>query len=100
MSPWISQDPSSDKWSCKVQGLSNWDSSIDAYRLPCIKQRASGKLLCSPGSSARPRGAGRDGGEDTCTPRPDPRQGAAETDATLQGSCPPVKKIKGLLSRV
>ena len=62
MSPWISQDPSRDKWSCKVQGLSNWNSSIDAYRLPCIKQRASGKLLCSPGSSARRPGMTPRGG--------------------------------------
>ena len=30
----------------------NWESSIDIYSLLCIKQIASGKLLCSTGSSA------------------------------------------------
>ena len=30
----------------------NWESSIDIYSLLCIKQKASGKLLCSTGSSA------------------------------------------------
>ena len=31
----------------------NWESSIDVYTLPCVKQIASGKLLHSTGRSAR-----------------------------------------------
>ena len=31
----------------------NWESITDIYTLPCIKRRASGKLLPSTGSSAR-----------------------------------------------
>ena len=30
----------------------NWENTIDTDTLPCIKQRASGKLLYSTGSSA------------------------------------------------
>ena len=30
----------------------NRGNSIDIYTLPCVKQRASGMLLCSTGSSA------------------------------------------------
>ena len=31
----------------------NWESSVDTYTLPCVKQIASGNLLCNTGSSAR-----------------------------------------------
>ena len=46
----------------------NWENSTDIYTLSCIKDMASGKLLCSRGSSARalwwPRrvGGGLEGG--------------------------------------
>ena len=29
----------------------NWEIRVDIYTLPCVKQRASGKLLYSKGSS-------------------------------------------------
>ena len=30
----------------------NWEVGIDIYTLPCVKQRAGGKLVCTTGSSA------------------------------------------------
>ena len=33
-------------------GGTNWESSTDTYSLPCVKQIASGKVLCSKRSSA------------------------------------------------
>ena len=36
----------------KAKGEKNLDSSIDTYALPCVKQIASGKMLCYMGSSA------------------------------------------------
>ena len=30
----------------------NWEVGIDIYTLPCVKQRAGGKLVCNTGSSA------------------------------------------------
>jgi len=36
----------------KAGGEKNLDSSIDTYALPCVKQIASGKMLCYTGSSA------------------------------------------------
>ena len=30
-----------------LDGRMNWESSIDIYTLPCVKQIASGKLLCN-----------------------------------------------------
>ena len=34
------------------EGGTNWESSIDTYTLPCIKQMAGEELLCNPGHSA------------------------------------------------
>ena len=34
-------------------GTMNWESSVETYTLPCVKQIASEKLLDKPGSSAR-----------------------------------------------
>ena len=34
----------------------NWERSPDMHALPCVKERASGKLLCGIGSSARALG--------------------------------------------
>ena len=34
-------------------GGMNWESGIDIYTLPCVKQTAGGKLLHSTGSSAQ-----------------------------------------------
>ena len=36
----------------KGEDGTNWESDIDMYTIPCVKQIASGKLLYSPGSSA------------------------------------------------
>ena len=35
------------------EGGTNWESSMDIYTLPCVKEIASGKMLYSTGSSAR-----------------------------------------------
>ena len=35
------------------EGGTNWESWIDIYILQCIKELASGKLLCSSGCSAQ-----------------------------------------------
>ena len=34
-------------------GKMNWEIRIDIHTLPCVKQIASWKLLCSTGSSAQ-----------------------------------------------
>ena len=34
------------------EGRTNWESSIDIYTLPSVKQMAAGKLLHGTGSSA------------------------------------------------
>lgn len=34
------------------EGEVNWESSMDVYPLPCVKQTASGDLLSGTGSSA------------------------------------------------
>ena len=34
------------------EGGIHWEIRIDVYPLPCVKWTASGKLLCSTGSSA------------------------------------------------
>ena len=34
-------------------GTMNWESSVETYSSPCVKQIASEKLLDKPGSSAR-----------------------------------------------
>ena len=31
----------------------NWEIRVDVYKLPCVKYRASGKLLYSTGNSAQ-----------------------------------------------
>ena len=36
----------------EAEGELNWESSMDVYPLPCVKQTASGDLLSSTGSSA------------------------------------------------
>ena len=50
------------------EGGTDWESSIDIYTLPCVKQIASGKLLYSTGSSAwcseMTKMGGMDGGKE------------------------------------
>ena len=70
----------------------NWESSADIRTPPCVKWRASGKLLCSPGSWAGcwvvTEGSGTRGseayqGRDTCIRRTDPHCSRAEADTAL-----------------
>ena len=35
------------------KGGMNWESSTETYTLPCVKQIASGRLLCNWGSSTQ-----------------------------------------------
>ena len=35
------------------EGGTNWEMSVDMYALSCVKERASGKLLSSTGSSVQ-----------------------------------------------
>ena len=41
-----------DKWT-RVGGDMNWETGLKVCALPCVKQIASGKLLCRAGSSAQ-----------------------------------------------
>ena len=42
-----------DIWTHREEDEMNWEIRIGTHTLPCEKQIASGKLLCSTGSSAR-----------------------------------------------
>ena len=69
----------------------NWEIGIDVCALPCIRQAASGKLLCSAGSSAwcsvvtKKGGVGREvqEGRDICIHTTDSLCCTAETTITL-----------------
>ena len=41
-----------DKWT-RVGGEMHWETGLKVCALPCVKQIAGGKLLCSAGSSAQ-----------------------------------------------
>ena len=66
----------------------NWESSTDIHTIPCVQQKASGKLLCSTGSSAgcsvmtyRGRREAQEGG-DICTHTADSLHCTSETNTT------------------
>lgn len=48
-------------WTWGKEAGTNWESNIDIYTLPCLKQIAGGKLLLSTGGSAWPAMACRGG---------------------------------------
>ena len=80
----------------------NWESSIDIYALPCVRQIASGNLLDRAGSSAWCSGRGVAEGGGVCILMDDSHCQMAETNTILQTvilcrepawGIPPVAKV-------
>ena len=76
----------------KGEGGTKWESSIEIYTLPYVKQIAIGRLVYNIGSSAqcsvitwRGRREAQDGG-DICILMADSCCGTAETNTTLQSN--------------